>query len=222
MASPVLPLVSVVVPVYNAERYLGEALQSVLDQQQALLELIVVDDGSSDGSRQVAARLGSAARCVEQAHAGAAAARNHGARLASGNYLAFLDADDQFTPGKLAAQLHALQADRGLDMVFGHVRQFRDGTAPGQGNGTPAKLPGSLLIRRSSFDRVGAFRAELRVGEFVDWYLRASEAGLQSRTLPRVVLERRLHDDNLGLRERAARVDYVRALKDSLDRRRQA
>ncbi len=218
MSESARPLISVIVPVYNGAPYLAQAVESVLAQGYAPIEILVVDDGSVDGTAQVAACFAEISY-VKQERAGAAAARNRGVTLASGAYLAFLDADDLFSPGKLVEQARVLDTDPALDMVFGHVRQFR-GSLANAGQGLPAKLPGSLLIRRSSFERAGGFRSEWRVGEFVEWYLRASEAGLKSAMLPQVVLERRLHDDNLGLRERNSRGDYAQIVKQALDRRR--
>src|SRR5436305_3914257 len=118
------PLISVMVGVYNAERYLAEAIDSVFDQSYRPLELIVVDDGSDDGSGDVAQRYGAALKYARQENAGNGSARNHAVQLASGQLFAFLDADDRFVPGKLDLQLAALEADPKLDMVFGHVREF--------------------------------------------------------------------------------------------------
>src|SRR5687768_9695612 len=118
------PLVSVIVPVHQGERYLGEAVESVLAQTYAPIELIVVDDGSTDRSADIARGFGPVVRYVYQVNAGQSAARNHGVRLARGPLLAFLDDDDSWSPGKLALQVAALASDPCLEAVFGHVRQF--------------------------------------------------------------------------------------------------
>ncbi len=86
----------------------------------------------------------------------------------------------------------------------------------------PGYHPGTLLMRREAFLRVGIFETGLNVGEFIDWYLRAVEAGLQSAMLPDVVMRRRLHGTNLVIREKESRSDYARILKASLERRRAA
>ena len=116
-------LVSVIIPVYNGERYLGEAIESVLAQTYKEVELIVVDDGSTDKSAAVA-RCFTDVRYCFQPNSGIGAARNQGADLARGGLLAFLDADDRWVRDKLLWQTKALAADNELAMVFGHVQQF--------------------------------------------------------------------------------------------------
>jgi glycosyltransferase involved in cell wall biosynthesis len=223
------PLISVMIGVYNAERYLAEAIDSVFAQSYRPLELIVVDDGSDDGSGDVARGYGDAITFARQENAGNGAARNHAVRLASGELFAFLDADDRFTPGKLERQYAALAADSDLDIVFGHVQEFvspelteaeRASVRPPASEPLPWPAPNLMLIRRESFVRVGPFSEDVRVGVTVDWYARAMEAGLRSTVLPEVVLERRLHLTNNGLRERDSRQQYLHVLKASLDRRR--
>jgi glycosyltransferase involved in cell wall biosynthesis len=225
------PLVSVMIGVYNAAPYLAEAIESVFAQSYDPLELIVVDDGSDDGSADVARSYGDRLIYAYQRNAGNGAARNHAVRLASGELFAFLDADDRFVQEKLEWQWAALQADDTLDMVFGHVREFVSPElseaeramirrpAPGP---APWTAPNLMLIRRGSFLRVGAFSETVRVGVTVDWYARATEQALRGAMLPRVVLERRLHLANNGLRERESRGQYLHVLKAALDRRRAA
>jgi glycosyltransferase involved in cell wall biosynthesis len=222
------PLVSVLIGAFNAERYLEEAIESVLAQSYRPLELVVVDDGSTDGTSRVAQTFGDAVRYAHQENAGNGAARNTAVGMATGEVLAFLDADDRFTPDKLERQWLILEADPEVDVVFGHVREFvspeltaaeraliRPPAPP-----SPWPAPNLMLIRRDAFDRVGPFSEAVKVGVTVDWYARAVEAGLRSHTLPEVVLERRLHLDNNGLRERDSRSHYLHVLKASLDRRR--
>jgi len=220
--------VSVVMPVYDCARHIGAAIDSVLAQTLAPRELIVIDDGSTDDSGAVARRFGAPVRCERQAHAGIAAARNRGVALAQGAFLAFLDADDLWTRDKLRLQCAALDEDPTLDMVLGHVAQFVSPELPAD---TAARLrcpdapiagfvPGAMLVRRASFLRVGPFDLAHRIGEVLDWQLRAREAGLVHRMLPDVVLRRRLHDANQGIRERDGRSAYAAILKAALDRRR--
>ncbi|HJQ48942.1 MAG TPA: glycosyltransferase family A protein [Gaiellaceae bacterium] len=224
------PLISVMIGVYDGAAYIGEAIESVLSQGYEPLELIVVDDGSTDGSGEVA-RGFPGVRVVRQENAGNGAARNRAVKEARGDLYAFLDADDHFTPGKLDLQKAALDADPLLDMVFGHVREFlspdldedlrRTIRAPAP-KPMPWTAPNLMLIRRDSFHRVGPFTTEVRVGVTVDWFARASEAGLRYLVLPDVVLERRLHTQNNGLRERASRSQYLEVIRKAMERRRAA
>jgi glycosyltransferase involved in cell wall biosynthesis len=102
------PTVSVVIPCYNTERYLGDALRSVLTQDVPPLEVLVIDDGSTDGSAALAASFGPPVRVLSQPNCGVSAARNHGLREARGEWIAFLDADDVWVPGKQRLQVEGL------------------------------------------------------------------------------------------------------------------
>jgi glycosyltransferase involved in cell wall biosynthesis len=225
-ASPVI----VVIPVFNCERYVGEAIDSALGQTRPPAQVIVVDDGSADLSLAVARRYEPRVQVVSRPHLGGGAARNAGAALAQHEFLAFLDADDLWAPDKLERQLDALAADADLDMVFGQARQF---ASPDLDDAVRARLgrdgevlsgyfAGAMLIRRAAFERVGLFAPHLRVGEFIDWYARAVDLGLKGHMLSQVLVHRRMHADNQTVRERHAQVDYARVLKAHLDRRRNA
>lgn len=221
-------LISVMIPAYNAAPYLAEAIDSVFAQTHRPLEVIVVDDGSDDGTADVARSYGERVRFASQARGGNGAARNTAVGLASGDYFAFLDADDRFRPHKLEHQLAALDADPQLHVVFGYVQEFVSPELPEEVRASirppadpqPWASPNLMLIRREDFQRVGPFATNLRVGVTVDWYARASEAGLKTLVLPEVVLERRLHTQNNGIREQDARAQYIQVLKASIDRRR--
>jgi glycosyltransferase involved in cell wall biosynthesis len=221
--------ISVVIPVYQGERHLAQAVQSVLEQSYPATEIIVVNDGSTDGTEAIAARFGNAIRYVAQENGGISAARNRGLELAEMEWISFLDADDVWQPNKLALQMAAFDAAL-PDMVFGHVRQFIDPSLPPElkariacpDTPVPGIFAGTLLMRRETFLRVGLFDLRWRTGEFIDWYLRAQEIGLTSRVLPEVILHRRLHASNHGIRERESRSDMLYILKASLNRRRGA
>jgi len=107
---------SVIIPAFNAERYIAETIESALMQQNVKFEVIVVDDGSTDGTVDVAKSFGNRIRIVSQANSGVSVARNHGAMLAEGDFLAFLDADDIWMPEKLEKQSYKIQ--EGFNMVY--------------------------------------------------------------------------------------------------------
>jgi glycosyltransferase involved in cell wall biosynthesis len=224
------PLVSVMIGVYNGAPYLAEAIESVLSQDYSPLEIIVVDDGSTDGSGDVA-RAFDGVHVVRQENAGNGGARNRAVEEAHGELYAFLDADDRFVPGKLSLQKAVLDGDPHLDMVFGHVREFlspeldeatRASLRPPAPEPMPWTAPNLMLIRRDSFHRVGLFATDVRVGVTVDWFARADEAGLRHVIVPEVVLERRLHTQNNGLRERNSRAQYLEVIRRAMERRRSA
>jgi glycosyltransferase involved in cell wall biosynthesis len=227
------PLVSVIIPVYNCEKYLAEAIESVLAQAHRPIEIIVVDDGSSDRSAEVARSFPEIIRYYYQRNSGSGVARNTGVQKAQGSLLAFLDADDLWVKERLSLQMPTLEADPAPDMVFGHVSQFfspdldqamrkkvacPDGKMPGYHVGT-------LLIRRETFLHVGLFNPALQCGEFLDWSFRAKERGLKELLLPDVLMKRRIHASNMGIvksntRTDNSHADYIKVLKASLDRRR--
>lgn len=220
---------SVVVPVRNGAAYLADAVRSVLGQSYGRREVIVVDDGSQDETPRVAARFGPEIRYAKQQPAGIGAARNHGVELSTGALLAFLDADDLFAPDRLERQVSALGRDPSLEAVFGKVTEFLDPALPEGVRATmrspreafPSHMVWAMLIRREAFDRVGAFGTGYEV-EAVEWYSRALGVGLRSVMLDGVVLRRRLHGANAGLRSRDVREDYVRVAREALERRRAA
>lgn len=221
------PGVSVVIPAFDAEDYLGEAIESVLHQTRPPLEVIVIDDGSSDRTSDIARGFGDPVTCICQPRSGASAATNRGVEASHGEQLAFLDADDLWTPDKLALQAQALERTPTLDMVFGHVQQFHSpGDGPGrvalEANPVPGICRGAMLIRRQAFMRAGPLATRWALGEFVEWYARALDAGLTGVVLPEVVMHRRLHATNSGIRDRDRRSDFPRILKTVLDRRRGA
>jgi glycosyltransferase involved in cell wall biosynthesis len=220
--------VSVVIPAYNAGRYLAEAVASALEQTRSPAEVIVVDDGSTDDTAAVAEGFGPTVRLVRQANVGPAAAMNAGTVLATGTHLAFLSADDRWAPNKLELQLARLDDDPTLDLVFGHVAHFLSPDLdPEVASGLhcpdhpmPAKSAGTMLIRRATFDRVGPFETSFRTGEFFDWFARATDLGLRHEVLPEVVSHRRVHRTNHSRVERAPQTGYAKVLKAMIDRRR--
>ena len=221
------PAISVVIPVLDGERFLAEAIESALGQSLAPAEIVVVDDGSTDDTPEVVARFGTAVRYLHQPRGGAAAARNRGVAAAQGEVFAFLDADDRWTPDALGTGVAALATDEATALTVGQVVEVSQAAwegrvalgAPSPGSGVRGYVPGACLVPRPTWERVGALDAGLRAGEFIDWYLRARALGVPTRLLSAVVLWRRLHDANHGIRARPAYVDLTRVVKRELDRR---
>lgn len=217
--------VSAIIPVFNGARYIVQAINSILMQTYPHVEILVVDDGSTDETAtMVHSAYESKIRYLVQAHSGAGIARNTGIRHASGELLAFLDADDQWYPDKLSVQTAMLNGQPNLDMVFGHYTEFVSpelGTdIPPESEPIPGYSSGTMLIKREAFEAVGDFATEWRIGEFIDWYARAMDAGLQAEMIPHPVLRRRIHIHNTGVRERDARQVYAQVVSRMILRRR--
>ncbi len=223
------PLVSCIVPVFNGERYLAEALDSIFAQTWRPVEVIVVDDGSTDGSAQIAAGYGAEVSYIHQANAGPAAARNRGLDAARGEFIAFLDADDLWHKEKLVRQMAHFDARPELDLCSAHVENFwspdvkREKDRPGDG-GLAKTQPGvthAIVARRALFDRIGPFDATLVHRDAMEWLSRAMDAGAVMETLADVLVFRRIHRNNMSWRRGDDdRDELLRSVKTILDRRR--
>jgi len=223
------PEVSVIIPVYNGAKFLPEAIANVEAQAHPHLEIIVVDDGSTDDTAAVAASLGDRLRYLHHVNQGPAAARNQGLQAAQGEFVAFLDVDDQWPVGKLHHQLEAFTANPHLEIVNGYVQMLQ---AVPQDFGKVTFLPchqpvvsfnlGSAVFRRSVFDKVGLFDASQIHSEDVDWFMHARELGVQMVVIEEVTLLYRKHDSNLTHDREANLKGFMQAVRKSIQRRQQA
>jgi glycosyltransferase involved in cell wall biosynthesis len=218
----------VIVPMYNAGAHVAAALDSILAQTRPVDEIIVVDDGSTDDGPDIVAGYGPSVHLLRQENGGPSKAINRGLRTATGDTIAFLDADDLWMPEKQALQCRALAEDAAIDCVFGHIVQFlSDDAASAAGRYfIPAEpVPGicrqCLLARRGAFDRFGWFDEALTTADFVPWYARAVAMGLRHRMLDDVVARRRLHLSNTGVtRRREQQQESLLGLRQALSLRR--
>jgi glycosyltransferase involved in cell wall biosynthesis len=223
-------MISCIVPVFNGERYLAEALDSILKQSYRPLEIIVADDGSTDGTEAIVARFGAQVRYLCQPNSGPASARNLGLGAVRGEFVGFLDADDLWHPEKLERQMARFDARPELDLCVTHVQNFwipelRDEQERLRDHRVSQPLPGyvteTLLARRAVFERVGQFNSALAHGDSTDWFLRAAEHGAVIELLPDVLSYRRLHQTNRSrLLAFNSRDEYLKIVKAVLDRRR--
>jgi len=224
------PLITAAIPVRDGEAYLAEAIESVLAQSRPCDQVVVVDNGSSDRSAEIAAGFGSPVEVVSEARPGIGTARNAALRAARGDYLAFLDADDLWEPEKTARQLAAFEAEPRLQLVFGHVRQFvSPDLAEEETEGLrvsaepqPGQHMGAMLMRREVIEAIGPWPDDVRVSDGLTFLLRARELGLAQAMLPETVTLRRVHGANHSIHNRDQRAEFARHLKRSLDRRRGA
>jgi glycosyltransferase involved in cell wall biosynthesis len=222
------PIVGVVFLAYNSERWIEDALESVLAQPYRPLDLVVVDDGSTDRTGELARGFRDAhpdvpMRVESQPNRGVGGARNRGIALVGGEFIAFLDADDVWTDVTLTARMPLLTADASIDLVTGCEQRFAtepDGSRRRLGPARPSSAMGALLVRRESLERNGHFAEDVGLAEGLDWLLRARERGLREASVADLVLWRRVHDANYTRGYRDARHQLAGVLKASLDRRR--
>ncbi|MDR3410842.1 MAG: glycosyltransferase family A protein [Formivibrio sp.] len=219
-------LVSVIIPVYNEAKYLGEALDSVFAQDYRPLEVIVVDDGSTDDSATIAQSYPEVVY-LRQENQGPAAARNLGITHCTGKLVAFLDADDLWTPNKLALQTNYLKANPEVACVIGRMKNFLQ-----QGMEKPAWVAdsmlsedlvafnfGALLVYRWAFDSVGMLNAKYFIHDVLDWFMRFNDLRLVSHSMQEVMQLRRLHMDNISQAIERNNRERIRALKDAMGRK---
>jgi glycosyltransferase involved in cell wall biosynthesis len=208
------PTISVVVPAYNEERYIAEALDAVLRQTLAPLEVIVVDDGSTDGSVEVVRRYGNRVRLIQQENRGCPGAFDTGFREAAGDFVALCPADDVWVPRKLDWQREALARNPEVDVIFGaaerfglmtgtHVQPARDGLLDSawfaQQMYSQNLIPDpSAVVRRSLYLELGGY--EPLVGEDYEFWMRALAASATFYFDPRLVVRLREHGGNLSYR----------------------
>lgn len=235
------PLVSVIMPAYNARPYIAEAINSVLEQDYPHVELIVIDDGSRDGTAECAESFGERVKVIRQANAGVATARNKGLAEARGELIAFLDADDVWLPGKLKAQVEYLHAHPETGVVYGVFSRWH---AKPDGSFDPPPSPEvsdpqnsliaehsgwiytkllfdnivhiiTAMVRREVVEKLTGFDQSLPTGEDYDFWLRMSRH-FRADKLNRVLAYYRIHATSITKVPRAENNEY-RALKKMLD-----
>ena len=220
-------LISVVIPAYNSQEFLAEAVQSVRAQGYPNIEIIVVDDGSTDRTAEIAKSLGPDVQYHYQENQGPSAARNTGIVAAKGDFIAFLDSDDLYPSDKFAIQLNTFANDPSLEVVTGRIQYVSlDGAEDNpidfeSDDQTIIHVHlGSMLTRRSVFENVGLFDTSLRFSEDVEWWMRVREKKTRFVVLPDITLQYRLHGTNMTRGRSGIDKPLLSALKKSLDRRR--
>lgn len=219
------PLVSVIVPLFNGTRFLPEAIASIAAQHHPAIEIILVDDGSTEDVVAAAHALPVQVRLVHQHNMGPAAARNLGIRAASSDILAFLDVDDLWPAAKLSTCLTWLADHPRTDVVMGRAQVFQHGPdRVALPVGSPAEaFPdyiGAGLYRRRAFDKTGLFDPMLRFGEDIDWFRRAQHKGTVVDRIELLTLEVRRHEQNVTKGREYHELRPLRLLKNAIDQRR--
>ena len=223
------PRISVVIPVFNGEEFLGAAIESVLAQAELALEILVVDDGSTDESAAVAQRFGDPVRVLRQPNSGHVAARNRGLAAARGSYITSLDADDLYSPDKFTLQAARLDSRPDIDMVIGQLSYLlADGTQADSNERFSEHLDddhlslsfGGCLFRRRVLERVGLPDETMRFCDDWDWFMRAREARIPLLVHRHVVLHQRLHAGNMTRQREESAQFILEMMRRSVARRR--
>lgn len=221
------PLVSVIITAYNSACFLAAAIESVLAQTYSHYELIVVDDGSTDGSDAIACAY-PAVRLIRQSNQGAPAARNTGIAAAGGELIAFLDADDLWLPGKLAAQVARHNAEPQLGYTLVHQRLFMTEDMSGSSrirpelmNPHPGYWPSCWMVRAEVFAQIGTLDTNQRYSDDSDWIFRAKDAQIASAILPETLVAKRVHPDNLTGDSALVHTHLLGVVQRSIARQRQ-
>ena len=218
------PAVSVLIPVYNGAAYIGEAIESVLKQTFAPLEILVADDGSTDQSAAIACSY-PGVRCFSLPHGGVAAARNRLVGEARGEWVAFLDADDRWLPDKLEIQTAYLRDHPCCEIVFCRYRNFTD-LPPDTLTERQKRVlsveidrnPVGACIKKTVFERCGLFETGRSYGEDTEWIARLNMRGEDlSHLVEQPLFERRIHDSNTTLSHEApGREEYLALMADAV------
>jgi glycosyltransferase involved in cell wall biosynthesis len=219
-------LVTVIVAAYNGERFLSQALESVFSQDYDPFEVVFVDDGSTDGTGEIAQSF--PVRYLHQENQGLPAARNAALRVARGEFVAFADDDDLLPPSKLTVQALFLSTHPGTGCVLGRQEWIvEDGVQAPELKRDPifGELGGiqlvSAMFRRAVLDGLGGFDPTYRYAEDRDLFVRMRERGVEIEVLPEVVLHKRLHGSNMTM-NRPESHPLLRSLKEKLERERKA
>ncbi len=218
--------ISVIVPLYNTEKYIEEAILSLLNQTIKIDQIIVVDDGSTDNGAEIVKKYPQV-ELIQKENEGLKKTLNCGLSHAMGDFIGFLDADDRWRKDKLKVQLDFLENHPEVDIAFVNSERFKMiKTETGESleeridvmNGKT--LP-TGLYRKQVFDKVGIFSVENQFHNFMEWLDRAQFNKINMEMIPEVLYERRIHDSNMGIVEKQNQRDqYLATLKASLDRRR--
>ena len=222
------PLVSVIVAVYNRELFIAEALESIRSQNYQPLELIVIDDGSTDRTAEIVRSQFPEAIYHYHPNQGQPFSMNAGVNLATGELITFLDSDDLWAPGSLPKRIDFMMKHPTLDILGGYVQNFVDSSLAGEDprkfkhldEAIPGYVPSALLFRKSVFRLVGPFSSQWQVGFFMDWLARLQTLELKIEMQPELVVLRRIHAHNKGRMLRGIAIERVAVIKAILDRRR--
>ncbi|BAQ61472.1 glycosyltransferase [Geminocystis sp. NIES-3708] len=219
------PFISVIIPAFNAEKYLKDAIESVIKQNYQPLEIILIDDGSTDNTAKIAKSFQDI-QYIYQENSGPVIARNNGIKIAKGEYIAFLDADDLWTDDHLELLVNCFKKDPYVEVAIGYVQclLLKEKNEEKEyfeefSNSTINVNLGAGLYKKSVFEKLGNFDPNLSSSEDVDWFLRIKEANINQIIVSESVLCYRIHDSNVSRDRKNSYSAFLKSLKMSLDRR---
>lgn len=224
--------ITVIVPFFQAEKYIAETIESILTQTYAPQEILLVNDGSTDQSMEILKQYKTLRILENPSNMGQSATLNRGINAASQPWLSFLDADDLWHPNKLEKQwIRILQDETNATskLYFTHIEQFVSPELPvEEQQKVDIKHPiiagiakTTLLTHKSVFDRTGLFDTQWKIGDFVDWYVRCKEIGITDVIIGEVLARRRLHTSNMSRQLLDQRNMFAKIMMASLHRRKQ-
>ena len=222
-------VLSIIVPAYNASTFLAQAIESALRQDFKLVELIVVNDGSTDDTLIVAKSFGSQLKLLDVRHEGLAASRNRGMAVASGQFFLHLDADDLLLPGAITTLIRYFFDNEAIDIVAGQLQCFisteiaRDHAGRFASSAEPQRghLSGVSMVRADAFRTFGYLDPSYEPAADLEWWLRAMEMGVRTFMVDDVVLHRRIHGKNTSIvhGDKLGRIS-LRLVREALARKR--
>jgi glycosyltransferase involved in cell wall biosynthesis len=221
------PLVSIIISVHNCARYLGESIGSALSQSYRPFEVIVVDDGSTDRSAEVAKSFEKVCYFYQE-NQGVSGGRNTGIAMSRGEFIAFLDADDIWEPDKLDVQLAYMKQHPNIGITATKYLNFLEpGTLPpawmdlkNHLGEVSTYIPSTWMVRRQTIEEVGVFSLDYRAAEDTEWLRRARDLQVAMEVIPHTLARRRFHGTNLSWQEaHRNRSHILKILRESLTRR---
>jgi glycosyltransferase involved in cell wall biosynthesis len=234
------PLVSVVMPAFNAERYIAESVDSVLSQTFQDFEIIIVDDGSTDKTIEIVGKYGSRVKVISQENSGPSRARNTGIMSAAGRYIAFLDSDDLWTEDKLEVQVGFMESNPRIDMVVADMMMFQEDATIFDSYFDSIRIKGfydtliseqrelqdafsmllqcnfiptgTVLLRKECLEKSGLFDEKISTVEDLDLWIRISIFS-KIGVIPKVLKKKRSHMENISKDIPRARSSYIYVLE---------
>jgi glycosyltransferase involved in cell wall biosynthesis len=218
------PLVTCIIPAFNGERYIESAIESVLNQTFKNIEIIIIDDGSTDNTPNLIEKFNGKIRYIRQSNSGSAVARNLGISKASGDFIGFLDSDDMWDKNKILFQLECFENNPGIEACLCNIKILNEkekGILDDQYVIVTPYTVCSILIKTETVKKVGYFNVNLKFGEDTDWFMRIRKLDIPVKILKDTLVYARLHKDNLTNSFNVrSRDEIFSKIKNKLDERR--